>query len=92
MDYEVRKVRIASLWKPLLIIFAITGAIVGLFTFVFFPGAGVAELGGGVRALSYFIFIVLYTAAMTLMMVLFALIYNWICPKTKGIVVELKQR
>jgi len=92
MNYELRRINIRSLLKPIPLIFVITGFVMGLFTFFFFPAPAVQTLGGGTRFLSYIIFVILYTVIMEAMVLFFAWLYNLISPKTKGIVFHLEQK
>ena len=91
-NYEVKKVGIASVVKNFPIVFAILGALIGIFTFFVFPTDLAANLGFGARILSWLIFIVLYTAIMSIGVVVVAWIYNFVVGKIgKGAVIELDQ-
>ena len=91
-NYEVKKVGVVSLIKIFPIVFAILGAVIGIFTFFIFPTELAANLGFGARLLSWLIFIVLYTFIMSIGIVLVSWIYNFVVGKIgKGAVVELEQ-
>ncbi|MBQ3834919.1 MAG: hypothetical protein II816_05325 [Elusimicrobia bacterium] len=91
-NYEVKKVGVVSLCKIFPIVFAILGAVIGIFTFFIFPTELAANLGFGARLLSWLIFIVLYTFIMSIGIVLVAWIYNFVVGKVgKGAVIELEQ-
>ena len=64
-NYEVKGVSVVSLFKNFPIVFAMLGALIGIFTFFIFPTDLAANLGIGARILSWLIFIVLYTAIMS---------------------------
>ena len=89
--YEVKNVGIVSVAKNFPIVFAILGAIIGIFTFFIFPTDLAANLGFGARLLSWLIFIVLYTAIMSVGVIVVSWIYNFISGKVGGAVVELEQ-
>ncbi|MBQ3943184.1 MAG: hypothetical protein II669_02575 [Elusimicrobia bacterium] len=90
-NYEVKKVGIASVVKNFPIVFAILGALIGIFTFFIFPTDLAANLGFGARLLSWLIFIVLYTVIMSVGVIVVAWIYNFITGKVGGAVIELDQ-
>ena len=91
--YEVKSFSVVSLIKNFPIVFALLGALIGIFTFFIFPTELAANLGFGARILSWLIFIVLYTAIMSIgVVVVVAGIYNFVVGKIgKGAVVELEQ-
>ena len=90
-NYEVKKVGIASVVKNFPIVFAILGALIGIFTFFIFPTDLAANLGFGARLLSWLIFIVLYTVIMSVGVIVVAWIYNFITGKVGVAVIELDQ-
>ena len=91
-NYEVKRVGVVSLLKNFPIVFALLGALIGIFTFFIFPTELAANLGFGARFLSWLIFIVLYTAIMSIGVVVVALIYDFVVGKIgKGVVVDLEQ-
>lgn len=90
-NYEVKSVKMFSLVKSFPIVFAILGALIGIFTFFIFPTDLAANLGFGARILSWCIFIVLYTAIMSIGVVVVAWIYNFVVGKTGGAIINLEQ-
>ncbi len=91
-NYEVKSVGVVSLIKNFPIVFALLGALIGIFTFFVFPTDLAANLGFGARLLSWCIFIVLYTAIMSVGVVVIAFIYNFVVGKVgKGAVISLEQ-
>ena len=91
-NYEVKRVGVVSLLKNFPIVFALLGALIGIFTFFIFPTELAANLGFGARFLSWLIFIVLYTAIMSIGVVVVALIYDFVVGKIgQGVVVDLEQ-
>ena len=91
--YEVKSVSVVSLFKIFPIVFALFGAIIGIFTFFIFPAEVAAGLGFGARILSWLLFIVLYTAIMSVGIAVVVWIYNFIVKKIgSGVVVNLEQQ
>ena len=90
-NYEVKGVSVVSLFKNFPIVFAMLGALIGIFTFFIFPTDLAANLGFGARILSWLIFIVLYTVIMSVGVIVVAWIYNFIAGKVGGAVIELDQ-
>ena len=91
-NYELKGVCVVSLFKNFPIVFALLGAIIGIFTFFIFPTELAGNLGFGARILSWLIFIVLYTALMSVGIVAVAWIYNFVVSKIgKGAVIKLEQ-
>ena len=88
---EVKSVSVVSLVKNFPIVFALLGALIGIFTFFIFPTELAANLGFGARILSWLIFIVLYTAIMSIGVIVVAWIYNFVVGKIgKGVVIDLE--
>lgn len=88
---EVKSVSVVSLAKNFPIVFALLGALIGIFTFFIFPTELAANLGFGARILSWLIFIVLYTAIMSIGVLVVAWIYNFVVSKIgKGVVIDLE--
>ena len=88
---EVKSVSVVSLVKNFPIVFALLGALIGIFTFFLFPTELAANLGFGARILSWLIFIVLYTAIMSIGVIVVAWIYNFVVGKIgKGVVIDLE--
>ena len=88
---EVKSVSVVSLAKNFPIVFALLGALIGIFTFFIFPTELAANLGFGARILSWLIFIVLYTAIMSIGVLVVAWIYNFVVGKIgKGVVIDLE--
>jgi len=88
---EVKSVSVVSLFKNFPIVFALLGALIGIFTFFIFPTELAANLGFGARILSWLIFIVLYTAIMSIGVLVLAWIYNFVVGKIgKGVVIDLE--
>ncbi len=90
-NYEVKSVGVVSLIRNFPIVFALLGALIGIFTFFIFPTDLAANLGFGARLLSWCIFIILYTAIMSIGVIVVAWIYNFVVSKTKGVIVSLEQ-
>ena len=90
--YEIKGVVVSSLIKNFPVVFALLGALIGIFTFFIFPTELAANLGFGAKLLSWLIFIVLYTLIMAVGIIAVAWIYNIIVAKIgKGAVLELEQ-
>ncbi|MDD4166627.1 MAG: hypothetical protein PHN29_06360 [Endomicrobiaceae bacterium] len=90
--YEIKGVVVSSLFKNFPVVFALLGALIGIFTFFIFPTELAANLGFGAKLLSWLIFIVLYTLIMSVGVIAVAWIYNFIVGKIgKGAVLELEQ-
>jgi hypothetical protein len=88
---EVKSVSVVSLFKNFPIVFALLGALIGIFTFFLFPTELASNLGFGARILSWLIFIVLYTAIMSIGVIVVAWIYNFVVGKIgKGVVIDLE--
>ncbi len=91
-NYELKGVCVVSLFKNFPIVFALLGVLIGIFTFFIFPTELAANLGFGARILSWLIFVVLYTAIMSVGVIVVAWIYNFVVSKIgKGVVVKLEQ-
>lgn len=90
--YEIKGVVVGSLVKNFPVVFALLGALIGIFTFFIFPTELAGNLGFGAKLLSWLIFIVLYTLIMSVGIIAIAWIYNFIVGKIgKGAVLELEQ-
>lgn len=90
--YEIKGVVVSSLVKNFPVVFALLGALIGIFTFFIFPTELAGNLGFGAKLLSWLIFIVLYTLIMSVGVIAIAWIYNFIVGKIgKGAVLELEQ-
>ncbi len=76
--YEIKGVVVSSLFKNFPVVFALLGALIGIFTFFIFPTELAANLGFGAKLLSWLIFIVLYTLIMAVGVIAVAWIYNFI--------------
>jgi len=91
-NYELKGVCVVSLVKNFPIVFALLGVLIGIFTFFIFPTELAANLGFGARVLSWLIFVVLYTAIMSVGVIVVAWIYNFVVSKIgKGVVIKLEQ-
>ena len=91
-SYEINKIEVSSLVKSFPIVFSLLGALIGIFTFFIFPTELAANLGFGARILSWLIFIVLYTAIMSIGLIVVAALFNFVSGKLgKGIVINLEQ-
>ena len=91
-SYEINKIAVGSLVKSFPIVFALLGALIGIFTFFIFPTELASNLGFGARLLSWLIFIVLYTAIMSIGLIVVAALFNFVAGKLgKGVVVNLEQ-
>jgi hypothetical protein len=85
--YDVKRVQVASVLRVLPVVFAILGALIGLFTFFFFPTDLATGLGFGAKFLSWAIFVVLYTVIMVIGAVAVAWLYNFVASKLNSSVV-----
>ncbi len=91
-NYEIKSVSVVSLVKNFPIVFALLGALIGIFTFFIFPTELASNLGFGARILSWLIFIVLYTVIMSIGIVVLSWIYNFVVGKIgKGVTINLEQ-
>ena len=90
--YEVKNIAVKSLLKSVPAVFAILGAVIGIFTFFFFPTEIAQNLSFGAKLLSWLIFVVLYTLIMVVGLVLISWIYNMVVGKFGGIVIGLEQK
>ncbi len=91
-NYEIKSVSVVSLVKNFPIVFALLGALIGIFTFFIFPTELASNLGFGARILSWLIFIVLYTVIMSIGIVVLSWIYNFVVGKIgKGVAINLEQ-
>ncbi len=91
-NYEIKSVSVVSLVKNFPIVFALLGALIGIFTFFIFPTELASNLGFGARILSLLIFIVLYTVIMSIGIVVLSWIYNFVVGKIgKGVAINLEQ-
>ena len=91
-NYEIKSVSVVSLVKNFPIVFALLGALIGIFTFFIFPTELASNLGFGARILSWLIFIVLYTVIMSLGIVVLSWIYNFVVGRIgKGVAINLEQ-
>ena len=90
--YEIKGVVVGSLIKNFPVVFALLGALIGIFTFFIFPTELAGNLGFGAKLLSWLIFVVLYTLIMSVGIFAVAWLYNFIVGKIgKGAVLELEQ-
>ena len=91
-NYEIKSVSVVSLVKNFPIVFALLGALIGIFTFFIFPTELASNLGFGARILSWLIIIVLYTVIMSLGIVVLSWIYNFVVGRIgKGVAINLEQ-
>lgn len=91
--YDVRKVQVFSVIKVFPIVFAILGALIGIFTFFITPTDLAAGLGFGPRLLSWVIFVVLYTLIMSIGAIVVTWLYNFVAGKMdSGIVISLEPK
>ncbi len=91
-NYEIKSVSVVSLVKNFPIVFALLGALIGIFTFFIFPTELASNLGFGARILSWLIFIVLYTVIMSIGIVVLSWIYNFVVGRIgKGVAINLEQ-
>jgi hypothetical protein len=79
--YEIKKINVMSTFKSLPVIFLIAGAIIGIITFFLFPSELAVSLNIGQKLLSWLIFVVLYTAIMSIGIALIAWLYNIVISK-----------
>ena len=91
-NYEIKSVSVVSLVKNFPIVFALLGALIGIFTFFIFPTELASNLGFGARILSWLIFIVLYTVIMSIGIIVLSWIYNFVVGRIgKGVTINLEQ-
>ncbi|MDR2426350.1 MAG: hypothetical protein LBD46_04120 [Endomicrobium sp.] len=91
--YDVKKIQLFSVIKVFPVVFAILGAIIGIFTFFIFPTDLAAGLGLGPRFLSWLIFVVLYTVIMSVGAIAVAWLYNIVASKmNSGVVISLEPK
>ena len=91
--YDVKKVTVISVLKVFPIVFAILGVLIGFFTFFITPTDLAAGLGFGARALSFLIFVILYTLIMSIGAVVVAWLYNVVSAKLgTGVVIALEAK
>lgn len=89
--YEIKSIKLSSLYKNLPVIFAIVGAIIGIFTFFIFPTDIARNLTFGARILSWLIFVLLYAVLLVLGIFVMGYFYNTIVKKLGGIKIDLDQ-
>jgi len=90
--YEVKNISVKSLVKNVPVVFAILGAVIGIFTFFLFPTEIAKDLAFGAKFLSWLIFVLLYTLIMFVGLVLISWLYNWVVGKMGGVVINIEQR
>ncbi|MDR1696055.1 MAG: hypothetical protein LBR69_05455 [Endomicrobium sp.] len=91
--YDVKKIDVFPVIKIFSVVFAIVGALIGIFTFFIFPTDLAAGLGFGARLLSWFIFVLLYTFIMSVGALVVAFLYNFVAAKLgSGIVISLEAK
>jgi len=91
--YDVRKIQVFSIIKVFPIVFAILGAVIGIFTFFITPTDLAAGLGAGAKLLSWFIFVILYTIIMSVGAIVVAFLYNFVAEKMAGgVVISLEPK
>jgi hypothetical protein len=73
---EIKSVSVLSLLKVLPLVFAIVGAVIGIFTFFIFPTDIASSLGFGQRILAWVIFTAFYTVIMVVGAVVLGYVYN----------------
>lgn len=89
--YEIKSVKLNSLYKNLLVIFAIVGSIIGIFTFFIFPTDIARNLTFGARFLSWLIFVVLYAILLVAGIFVMSFFYNMIVKKLGGVKIDIDQ-
>ncbi len=91
--YDVKRVQLLSVIRVFPLVFAILGAVIGLFTFFAFPTEMATGLGLGARFVSWFIFVVLYTLLMSIGAIIVTWLYNVVAGKTgSGVVISLEPK
>ena len=90
--YEVKNISVKSLVKNVPVVFAILGAVIGIFTFFLFPTEIAKDLAFGAKFRSWLIFVLLYTLIMFVGLVLISWLYNWVVGKMGGVVINIEQR
>jgi hypothetical protein len=89
--YAVKKIQVFSLLRVVPIVFAIVGAVIGLFTFFLFPTTVALTLTAVQRLLAWAIFLIIYTALMVIGALAVAWLYNFVVDKFgNAIVVSLE--
>jgi len=84
---QIKKIGMKWVLTTVSLIFVIVGAIIGLFTFFFFPTAAAAGLGFGAKLLAWIIFIILYALIMVAGVVVIVWLYNKLSPSTGSITI-----
>ena len=88
-QYEVKKVETRWIFTTMSVIFALIGAVIGIFTFFLFPAAATVGLGIGGKLLAWLIFVVLYTLIMVVGIMVIVWLYNTVSPLTGSITLSL---
>lgn len=81
----IKKINIAWILTTMSVIFAIAGAIIGIFTFFLFPTAAAAGLGVGAKFLAWIIFVILYALIMVVGILIVVFLYNLLSPSLGSI-------
>jgi len=84
-QFQIKKIGTKWVLTTMSAIFAIAGAIIGIFTFFIFPTAAAVGLGFGAKLLAWLIFVVLYTLIMMVGILIVVWLYNIISPSTGSI-------
>ena len=92
MQYKVKKVGVKWVLSTMSVIFAVVGAVIGIFTFFFFPAAAAVGLGIGGKLLAWLIFVILYTLIMVVGILVMVWLYNAISPSTGSITFLLETK
>ncbi len=82
---KIKKIGTKWVLTTVSVIFVIVGAVIGIFTFFFFPTEAAAGLGFGAKLLAWLIFIVLYSLIMMIGILIIVWLYNIISPKAGSI-------
>lgn len=87
----VKNISTKWVFTTILPIFAIAGAVIGIFTFFIFPTAAAAGLGFGAKLLAWIIFIILYALIMSVGILIIIFLYNTLAPKLGQILLTVEE-
>lgn len=91
-QYIIKKIATKWIISTVALIFAIVGAVIGIFTFFLVPTEAAAGLGFGAKLLAFLIFIVLYAVIMVVGILIVVWLYNKLAPSTGAITVEMEAK
>ncbi len=86
----IKKVGVRWVFTTMIALFAVVGAIIGIFTFFIFPTAAAAGLGFGAKLLAWIIFVILYDLIMAAGILVIVLLYNFLSPSLGSITLNVE--